>query len=710
MLLPNETPFKAQELRTYVNQVINDTLDPNNFQIVKKALQSNAPTTRTAQQSASTAVQDYDLKVIDRFSDSEPLAFQSFAKIAEKVLNGGYVYASKDQDALLYVKQRLRDFSLISGLPTRIWIEQIVFDLIKYSNCFIYKYRDPEASNGSPINIDGKPVDPIASLMKLDATSVTPITDDKGNVKSYEIGPTDTNGGGGGGTKKKKVPPEDMFHIYAYRNSRNNLGTPFLWPVMDDIRVLRKMEENVEMLVHKHLFPLYHYIVGTTDYPAEPEEIEKVHYDLERLPTEGSLVTPERHTIKVVGAEGEAIDASKYLNYFQSRVLLGLGIGSVSFGVGGEGASKSTAETISRSLIEKAKYFQSVIKAFVEEQIISEILKEGGYEQYDVQNEVDVFLNFNEIDIDTQIKKENHYGLVFDNQGITYEEYRMALGRDAIPEGDEQEQRLQFNLFGPVVTTDLEIQADAAAAGAKAEIKSKDRPSNQHGQNLSPKRARDMKITDHKAHELDSTKEMSMRVRSLYDQARSDVISGIKSASSLIDAKDKVNFTLGITKSAMVSALNSFVNDGINKGYSSAYPGKIQDSLAVKESNAEFEHFIDKTITNVKNNVINILDNSSIDATDKPLRASAIFDLHNQYIKDASETIMTRAYNYGKALAFRNNGETIAAIQPNASACDACKSKAGILNLNQLTFDSVPPHHKDCNCEVDIYKVGHSNG
>ena len=604
MLIPNENFHAQHPAQTIVQNMVHDALDPNNFQLVKKALQSNAPTTRTISQSSQNAVQDYDLKIIDRFSDSEPLAFQAFAKIAEKALNGGYTFASKDQDALLYVKQRLRDFAMISGLPTRIWIEQIMSDLIKYSNCFIYKFRDPELSNGSPVNINGKPVDPIACLMKLDATSVTPVLDDKNNVKSYEVGSTDTSGGS---NKKKKVPVEDIFHIFAYRNSRNNIGTPFLWPVMDDIRVLRKMEENVEMLVHKHLFPLYHYIVGTEDYPAEPEEIEKVHYDLERVPTEGSLVTPERHKIEVVGAQGTAISAEKYLAYFQNRVLLGFGIGSISFGVGGEGGSRSTAETMDRSLIERAKYFQTTFKAFIEEQVISEILREGGFEQFDVQNEVDVFVNFNEIDIDTQIKKENHYANMYNNQGYTYDEYRMGIAKDAIPEGDEQENRLQFHMFGPPVLSELSIAEDSNQEGAKAEVRSKDKPANQYGEKASPKRTRDAKVQDHKAHELDSTKMMSERVKGLYDQARADVINAIKSASSLSDAKDKINFTLGITRSAMSSTLNSFVNDGIDNGYASARPGQVRDSLAAKESSMEFESFVDKTITNVKNNVINIL-------------------------------------------------------------------------------------------------------
>jgi hypothetical protein len=263
-------------------------------------------------------------------------------------------------------------------------------------------------------------------------------------------------------------------------------------------------------------------------------------------------------------------------------------------------------------------------------------------------------------------------------------------------------------MFGPPVLSELSIAEDSNQEGAKAEVRSKDKPANQYGEKASPKRTRDAKVQDHKAHELDSTKMMSERVKGLYDQARADVINAIKSASSLSDAKDKINFTLGITRSAMSSTLNSFVNDGIDNGYASARPGQVRDSLAAKESSMEFESFVDKTITNVKNNVINILDNVDVSDSDKPQRVSAIFDLHNQYVKDASETIMTRAFNYGKALALRDEGHTSAEIKSCETSCSDCKNKAGKLDLTKLTFSDVPPHHRKCGCEVSL-RVDHTN-
>jgi capsid protein len=41
--------------------------------------------------------------------------------------------------------------------------------------------------------------------------------------------------------------PEDMVHIYFSRKRGLTFGTPLCYPVIDDIKALRKIEQNIEI-------------------------------------------------------------------------------------------------------------------------------------------------------------------------------------------------------------------------------------------------------------------------------------------------------------------------------------------------------------------------------------------------------------------------------------------------------------------------------
>src|SRR6185369_9945303 len=114
---------------------------------------------------------------------------------------------------------------------------------------------------------------------------------------------------------------------------------------------------------------------------------------------------PERHKIDVLGAGGAAVDASKYLEHFKERVTMGLGIGQVSLGMGA-GASRASSEVIDRSLVEKAKMYQELFSAFLEDAILKELLTEGGFEVYDIAKYIPVRIQFEEIDTDLLIKRK----------------------------------------------------------------------------------------------------------------------------------------------------------------------------------------------------------------------------------------------------------------------------------------------------------------
>jgi hypothetical protein len=687
---------------------IKDVFDPARVKVLRKALANNPPTTTRGTITTTGEVkQDYDLTVIDRFSDNEGLVFQAFAKVLEKAGNGGYELVSKDTEAAAYIKQRLAESAIVTQKPTSVLLKEILSDVIHYSNCFVFKYRDEEFSSGKPITIADKPLVPISAYARLDATATIPNRDENGNVKKYVVKQTAE---GASGSKEKTVKVEDMVHFFCYRSERNNLGTPFIQPVLTDVQTLRRLEENVELLVHQHLFPLYQYIIGTEDKPAQDEEIEKLITDLENMPTSGGFVTPERHKIEVLGAEGEAIDASKYLEYFQKRVIKGLGIGETSFG-SAAGASRASAETIDRGLIEKAKFYQQVVEDFFNEYIIKELLQEGGYETYDQASAVEVKLVFNEIDVDMRIKKENHAINKFNNNLITFDEFRMEVGKEVIDVTNTEEvEKLFFYMFGPAKLAEYEIQVKASA-GAAASVANADQPSNQHGKKSSPKKTRDANksvITRLKNSKLIQSLRSSLSQQ--LENARQDTLAMVKLTSGSPEEThiESLKLTFGVLEDYTIQTSKPYIDKAFEDGYLSAVPGKVFSARqAIEDATSrqvldQYGKYIRKTVANLRKDVINILGQSIPSMSEKSSEISAVFDTRKFYVNSSISSGISQAFNFGFAVALKRNGHTKAINRATDEACETCKAQDGKeITLASIKPEDIPPHHGSCECYLE---------
>ena len=708
---------------------LTDVVDPSSVKIIKYPFTMNPPTTRTAlSPTTSYAIQqtqDYDLSVVDRFIDSESMVFQAFSKIEEKAMNGGWQFVSRDQESLDWIRQRMADLAVVTGKPTEVFFRECIQDLIRYSNAFLYKFRDRSRSSGkSRRDVNGELIEPVAAYIRLDPSSVIPIRDKKGNITHYDVGMTSKQAGIiqgtviGTGYDSKRVKASEIVHIYAFKNPRNNVGTPYIRPVLDDVRVLRKMEENVELLVQRHIFPLFHYIIGTETAPALPEEVEKVVYDLELMPTEGGFVTPERHKIDVLGSQGAALDASKYLEHFKERVTMGLGIGQVSLGMGA-GASRASSEVIDRSLVEKAKMYQELFGSFFEQLIVKELLSEGGFEVYDVTKYIRVYVQFEEIDTDLLIKRQTHTVNLFNNQLLNHDEARQELGRDVMDEGSDEWQKLQFYTFGVAKQSEYAIKEQAEANKAKGAAKaaaSQNAPQNQHVKKLSPKRQRDniqdnvikyLKNTDH-------ADRFANMLESSYEDTRRDVIQIVSLAPIPMQTRDSttLKMTFGLAKNTMEKSSYSYIYEAFSLGLvAGAGPEILNERHEILDSHVEsvlghYNHYLSKTMTNVEKDVMNIMDNLSEPSELLTSELTSLFDVRKHYIYGAAVTGIAKAFNFGKAVAFKNRGHNTAYLVSHEEACDDCTPLNGKeLDVRYISAEDVPPHHRHCECTLELEKA-----
>ena len=418
-----------------------------NFSRKKAVIASKVPNSAVAygvlgptQSRTSFQVAEYNLGEISKVMDIEAYVRQAFNKHVELCLKEGYDISSRNEEATVYIKRRLREMSEVSGLTFDMVLRYLTQNIVSYSNAFLVKVRDFKRSGGMTVpRINGPSLPPVAAYYPMDPTSIRIKRDFHGKILKYwQRVP--------GNPIMPQFIPENIIHVYYDKKEGFAFGTPYIIPVLDDIRSLRRMEENVEMLVTQHLFPLYHYIVGTEGSPAEiyddgTSEVDVIKEQIERMPTEGSIVTPERHEIKNLGAEGKALDAANYLKYFERRVLAGLGISDIALGRG-DTANRATASTIDRVMTDRCKDFQAVIEDFINEYMFKELLFEGGF-VIDEREDNFVNLKFREIDIDFMLKTQNHSVFKYEHHAITETEMRDEISRDPISDKQREDMYLE---------------------------------------------------------------------------------------------------------------------------------------------------------------------------------------------------------------------------------------------------------------------------
>lgn len=379
--------------------------------------------------------------------------------------------------------------------------------LIKFGNVFAVKARGDLTeffpSTLTPINS----TQPIVGYYLIPTEQVRILRDKYNRPKSYQqatdpltYSPTD---------RDPVWSAERVIHLFFDRKPGRAFGTPFLSNALDDIVALRQMEEDIQNLVHRELFPLYKYIIGTADQPAEPEEIDKAAAEIENLRAEGGLILPYRHNVEVVGSAQQALDATAYVNHFKERVAIGLGLAPHHLGMTMNGGNRSMSERLDTALYDRIKQFQKQFAEMIRLHIFNELLFEGGFDPVKNPYESDIsdrcYFKFAEIDVDTQVKKENHVIQKYVNSVISLKEARSELGIDPEVDVNELFSGIQSSIQKELIDAQQQAsQANQQPAGDTSDkqepakpgqrnlpsnrrgVGNASRPQNQNGRNTSP--------------------------------------------------------------------------------------------------------------------------------------------------------------------------------------------------------------------------------
>lgn len=623
----------------------------------------------------------FDLDVITSAYDSEAYVRQAVDKYVDLIFKAGWDLNGKNEKAVEYIKMRLAAMSEATGISTDTLLGEIAECMVKYSNVFIIKARQKEQKSVSGLRIAGlEDHDPIGGYFVLPPNTIQIARDKNGNVVGYQQKIP--------GQKELKIEPEDMIHIYWKKPIGYAFGVPFILSVLDDIRLLREIEDNVANLLYKHLHPLYKFIIGLSE-PGKESTIEEITYVknmIEEMPMDGTLVLPERYDVDVVGAEGEAIDANWALRYFEQRVFTGLGIPETVFGRAST-SNKATADNLTVEMHDRVKAFQRVIATQINFQIIKELLLEGGFDPL-LRPEDNVEFFFKEIAYDEKIKQENHTVQKFLNNTITFEEMRMEMGLEPVVD----ESRLYYRM----ITIPKAIEGVAAKNQNKT-VDNKDRPENQHGKKLSPKRTTSMREAQQQSFQ-------GANFKKIINGLRNDVIDAVDKGFI-----DQIPMYISMAKDRALVEMKKLVDSAFANGMRQVQKDcNIQREPRVSTTNLrQVEFNCQQDLERFFADLQRLLNNAVTrqDKTEQKLAVSAAFSSVGYRFDFCERTHSLLAYNQGYAAASQvfNRKELI--IETAADPCDQCIEKAKtIINIKpgQNLSGLIPPWHPNCLCRVRV--------
>jgi hypothetical protein len=472
MAFKDYLPFQRVEEE---NNFVARTLEPDDFKSLSKtmkvatialgfrgiALYTNSRTTFEPS--------PYDFERIIQAVDTDSYVKQSISKYKELFWKEGWDIISENKEAISYLYQRIDYLEIAMKRPFIEFLMEVIDQLIKFGNAFIVKAR-ADINEYFPTNLTPVSGDqPIAGYYLIPTEQVRILRDKHNKPKAYK---QQTNPYTFAPSTTAPVWPADrVIHLHFDRKTGRAFGTPFIANAIDDIVALRQMEEDIQNLVHRELFPLYKYKIGTPDQPAEPDEIERAAFEIENLRAEGGLILPNRHDVEVIGGQGNSLDASKYLDHFKERVAIGLGVAPHHLGMTLNGGNRSVTERLDTALYDRVKNYQRLFAEMIRFNIFNELLFEGGFDP--IQNPVEedtsdrCYFKFREIDVDTQVKKEAHIIQKYANNLTSLEETRIALGLEKEVEIENLYAAMQGKVQIAISAAQAELNAPADNSDSK---------------------------------------------------------------------------------------------------------------------------------------------------------------------------------------------------------------------------------------------------
>jgi hypothetical protein len=648
---------------------------------------------------------EYDIDLIKTAINTDSYLKVAIQKNTQLFFKAGYTFRSENDEAAKYIERRFRIMDYCTGQSGDILWKGIQHDLECFSNAFLIKSRVDTIPfvNAKGITNSGKPV---GGYFRVDPSTISVKYDDNGYVTKYKQ--RLING------KEKDFSPEDVIHFVYDAEAGSIWGTPRMVASLEDIKLLRHVEGSVISMMYRFAMPLIHLKVGTQQLSGSDKEVRDAQRSLEGSPPDGIYVTNERSEFKAVALDGATLDASSYLTYFENRVFSVLNMSQAMMGRGG---SKQDADSMEEQMHNKIKNDQNLFAVQFRNEIINELLLEGGFDPISNENDVVNFV-FNEVNTDTKVKLENHELTKFTANLITIDEARHNIG---IKSDNLDESRLYANMIQQKNELEqIEVQNENAIALAKISAansadssdssssytkkntgngkttqtktggtnaaKSKNQPSNQHG-------TFSAKVSESYLHNTDSleSRVLQEKIKLLcnrYDDLCNKLLerddeNAIKSCVNVYiqEYSDVVN---NLVKSYTYYGSKAAAND-LGETYLNEY-SHIPYSLNIYVENTLKRLFSDIAGKAISYNSDYIKKESAINSMKYRVRFLCDYAAH-------------KAYWYSYLKTANDFGITEAIIQSNKDGNHSLKDGT-VIKTSNFSLDDIPSFSANCSCSA----------
>lgn len=645
---------------------------------------------------------EYNLGEIKTACESDSYIKMAHMKYSYLLFKAGYELKGKNDNAVEYVKTRFRMMGFSTQKPIDILFQEIGDDMLLYSNAFLVKTRVKKPIAG--IKAQGVYADqPIGGYFRLDPTTITIKRDANGTVIKYQQQTSDGN--------TKEFNPTEVIHMFLDKDGSNAFGTPRYIAALEDVKLLRRIEGNIIALIYRFSIPLYQWIIGKPEkgFEATDPEIDAAKKEIESMTLEGCIVTNEKTEIKAIGVDGEALDASAYLAYFEKRVFSALGVSETQMG---RGSAKGNADSMEEQTHDVVKHVQRVMSIFFRELLISELLLEGGFNP--IANTDDIIdYAFNEINVETKVKVENAEIFKFQSNIVTFEEARRNLGMDA---DEVDETRLYANMIETKTAIEqIEAQGEQTMEAAKLSasmkaatpggstkstkpngtVTSTQRPTNQHG-TTTAKMKESLGLEEKLKKSEFKSKKSFANVYKKYENTCNDIV----------EAKSDRDIILMLGADGIVRDLIAEVHSYALKGITDAKfdVHKLGYEFIGENINVSTSLFEEET----KNTVENLLKDikERIAKTEDKIEIKATFDAMAYRMRYLINYVLPKAYWFHYVKTGAAYGIDKAYIDFDGS--DDSKTHRSTIDTSNFGMDDIPAFHAFCDCKVLFRKVGDS--
>ena len=658
-------------------------------------------TGRSAQSNDLTAA-EYSLTEIQNAIKSDSYIKRFVTDYSQLIFKAGYNIVGENDAAAEYIRKRLRLMSFMTNESFDILMIEIGNDLVAYSNAFLVKSR----TDFNGINLSDLTINPVydnkavGGYFRVDPSTIEIQRDTNGAIKTYQQTL---------GNDTVKFKPTDVIHFYIDKEPSNAFGTPRIASALEDVKMLRRIEGNVERLIYRCLFPITQMKVGIPQQGmmATDQEIKEAQQVVEQLVDDGLIITNEKVEFKNLGANNVALNAEPYLNYFEKRVFSALYLSTSMMGRGGV---KQDADSMEEQVHDAVKYFQKSISNFIQNNLFNELLLEGGFNP--ILNEGDiVYFVFNEINLETKVKVENHYLNQYQGNAITFEELRQELGRradnisldDVYANAVTQKNKMNLVWAGKGMLTpdgtaspeNGDPKAADKSSNENKQISNTDQPENQHGKSS-------VNIKEFKE-SADDRNKITKKNIDIYKKNFSVIYNKFQAMRNDVcdDVKNQDAFTIPLTRESIMKMLEKYMEKELAAGYKKA----IRD-CGNKSPDFTFDIQTINIVKETKNTIDEIFKEISkrIKKCETREEKESVFNSLEYRLRFLTEYTVSKAYWYAYVKTCNALGKEKVYVDFGNS--EDKKSHKNVIDTKHFSLDDIPPFHAYCSCKIKTEKGG----